>query len=183
MPLLWRPRAATPGRLCEQPAGTAARPSYWAMEERMRQPAVCRLGLALACVGALACGGSEEYKAREATKAARDVKVQERMAAREHEATKQAEAKAAADDAAWRKSAAFKVQQKHPDWSRFVCEAVAKRAVFVGMTAEQAVASWGKPRHTSERTTAEATHEVWCYDAACKQKLGLTDGKVALIER
>ena len=101
---------------------------------------------ALGSVVLVGCGGSEEYKAREATKTARDAKVQERLAAREQQKASQDQARAAADETAWRNSAAGKVQQKHPEWSRHVCDAVAVRSVFVGMTPAQAEAAWGKPK-------------------------------------
>lgn len=86
----------------------------------------------------------KDYKAKEAAAAA---------------ANKEADAK----EAAFLKTAAGKIWQKHKEWGRETCETIAKRQTIVGMTAEQVRLAWGKPDHVNSTITGNHRSEQWVY--------------------
>ncbi len=88
----------------------------------------------------------------------------EEAAARKEAAA--AEEKRAAAEAAYLKTPGGKIWAKHRDWSDATCEMIAKRHVFVGMTAEQMRASWGAPDHINSTITANRRHEQWVYGSS-----------------
>ena len=90
--------------------------------------------------------------------------AEERANAAEAEKAAQENAKAA--EAAFLKTPAGKIWQKHQNWNRDVCETIAKKQIQIGMTAEQVRASWGRPSKVNSTITARGTHEQWVYDAS-----------------
>jgi hypothetical protein len=75
-----------------------------------------------------------------------------------------AEAKAKADQAAYDNSKAGKLCKAHPTWSKDDCDTIAAGKVRIGMSKEQAIASWGKPQDINSTSTAFGTHEQWVYN-------------------
>lgn len=51
----------------------------------------------------------------------------------------------------------------HPDWDMETCRTMDQEKVMIGMTAEQARLSWGKPDQINSTTTANIEHEQWVY--------------------
>lgn len=87
-------------------------------------------------------------------------KNQEEAAAAEQKNQKEA----AAAEAKWLKTKAGKIWWKHQDWSREICQVIAKRQVQIGMTKEQVIASWGKPDDINRTVGTNYEHEQWVYD-------------------
>jgi hypothetical protein len=52
---------------------------------------------------------------------------------------------------------------KAKGWSARATTAVLAHTIFIGMTAEQALASWGKPSTNNKTVTASHVHEQWVY--------------------
>jgi len=67
-------------------------------------------------------------------------------------------------------TAAIAIHQKR------VAEAIAEKKVAVGMTTEEVVKAWGKPRKIDQTTTGQHSHENWFYDPA--SLVIFMDGKV-----
>lgn len=65
-------------------------------------------------------------------------------------------------DAKYCSSSSCKCQARH-GWDDRTCTAVAMKKVFVGMTAEQARASWGSPEDVNRTTRSSGVHEQWVY--------------------
>jgi hypothetical protein len=86
----------------------------------------------------------------------KDFRVKEAAAAA---ANKEADAK----EAAFLKTTAGKIWQKHKEWGRETCETIAKRQTIVGMTAEQVRLAWGKPDHVNSTITGNHRSEQWVY--------------------
>lgn len=53
---------------------------------------------------------------------------------------------------------------RHPEWSEEVKESVLEGKVFIDMTKEQVLASWGKPDDINRTVTKFGTHEQWVYN-------------------
>lgn len=51
-------------------------------------------------------------------------------------------------------------------WSSEVWTAIEENKVFIGMTAEQARMSWGKPEEINKTTTDNVKHEQWVYSGS-----------------
>lgn len=102
-------------------------------------------------------------------------------AARAEADQKAAAEKAKLDEAAFAKSPAGKIQQKHPDWSRKVCEAIAGKKVGVGMSAEQVRLSWGKPEKVNSTVYGRGTHEQWVYGGS--QYVYFEDGVMTSLQQ
>ena len=81
---------------------------------------------------------------------ARQRKVMEERARKQH--------------AEYLKSPVGRVSSKHPGWSIDVCTIVAAHKVRIGMTAEQALASWGRPESINDTTTPNGTMSQWVYN-------------------
>ena len=58
---------------------------------------------------------------------------------------------------------ACRIRAKHPDWTLHICNEIADRKVEIGMTTEQTVAAWGRPRDINRTVTASSTSEQWIY--------------------
>lgn len=67
--------------------------------------------------------------------------------------------------AAWRKAnpKAAKILDDHPEWNEHACEAISERKIFIGMTAEQLRAAWGRPENVNSTIHANSRHEQWVY--------------------
>jgi hypothetical protein len=59
-------------------------------------------------------------------------------------------------------------------WPQRVVDAILTKKIFVGMTAEQARMSWGKPQTNNKTVTAAHVHEQWVYGSG--QYLYIDDG-------
>lgn len=53
--------------------------------------------------------------------------------------------------------------EQHPEWSEDALMAICKGKIFVGMTREQVIASWGRPEEINESVGVWGTHEQWVY--------------------
>lgn len=53
--------------------------------------------------------------------------------------------------------------ERHPGWDGSVISAVVCGRVQIGMTKEQALAGWGRPREINRTTSAYGTREQWVY--------------------
>ena len=51
----------------------------------------------------------------------------------------------------------------HPNWSNKTCNSVADKNIILGMTPEQAKASWGEPEKINESVGTWGRHEQWVY--------------------
>ncbi len=67
--------------------------------------------------------------------------------------------------------------RKHYSWSPKVWAAIEEGAVFIGMTAEQATMSWGKPKEVNRTVGASGKREQWVYGD--KSYLYIENGQVA----
>ena len=71
----------------------------------------------------------------------------------------------------------------HPDLLPATKDAIIHRQVFIGMTAEQAQASWGEPYSGVNKTiTGSHTFEQWVYDVDRGDYLYFTDGILTSIQ-
>jgi hypothetical protein len=52
---------------------------------------------------------------------------------------------------------------KHIDWDMESCRTIDQQRVSIGMTAEQAQLSWGKPKAVNTTMTTDVAHEQWVY--------------------
>lgn len=55
------------------------------------------------------------------------------------------------------------IKHQHAAWSNAMCNVVAEKKIRVGMTTEQARASWGEPERINETVTANNRREQWIY--------------------
>jgi len=104
----------------------------------------------------------EEMAAKEKAKAEAEAKKTAEQEAAE-KAKAEADAKLKAEQEAWDKSKAGKLCNAHPTWSNDECEIIAEGKVRIGMTKEQAIASWGNPDDINKTTSSFGTHEQWVY--------------------
>jgi hypothetical protein len=56
-----------------------------------------------------------------------------------------------------------RVKAENPKWSNKVCSAIVESKIFIGMTGEQVVASWGEPNNINRTITINVKHEQWIY--------------------
>jgi hypothetical protein len=76
------------------------------------------------------------------------------------------------------------IKQKHPDWSNDTCNTIAGKKIFIGMTKEQAIASWGKPFKINTTHTQYGDHEQWVmYDSVNSDYLYFEKGKLTSIQQ
>jgi hypothetical protein len=99
-----------------------------------------------------------ELKGEADAKAAKERAVQARKKA-DQEAIRQYPDK----DPKWLLSKAGRVWRKHPSWSIADCDRIGDGRVWIGMTAEQALASWGRPKHVNADISAAGKSEQWVY--------------------
>lgn len=71
------------------------------------------------------------------------------------------------------------LRRDHPDWPDDILKAIEGKRVRVGMTAEQATASWGQPSNISRSVSEYGVYEVWYYGNS--SALHLRDGNVTII--
>lgn len=77
-------------------------------------------------------------------------------------ATAKLRAQQAAQKAA-QKKADYEASVRSHGWSEKVVKAILGEKIFVGMTAEQARLSWGKPDHINKTVRASGVSEQWVY--------------------
>jgi hypothetical protein len=58
---------------------------------------------------------------------------------------------------------AKKIKASHSAWTNVQCNKIAEKLVWMGMTADQALMSWGKPRKVNKTIVSSGTHEQWVY--------------------
>jgi len=58
---------------------------------------------------------------------------------------------------------AEQLQAEYPLWSVRDCERVAQHMIWIRMTAEQALESWGSPKEVHRSTSEEGAVEQWVY--------------------
>jgi hypothetical protein len=58
---------------------------------------------------------------------------------------------------------AKQIKTDHPSWTNVQCNDIADKRVWVGMTADQAISSWGKPQKRNKTVVQSGTHEQWVY--------------------
>jgi hypothetical protein len=89
-------------------------------------------------------------------------------------------AQEAAELAEWQKTPAGELCAKHPDWKRPACDAIVEKQVAIGMSKEQAIAAWGKPKDTNTTSTAGGTREQWVYGLGTY--IYFTDGILSAVQ-
>lgn len=72
----------------------------------------------------------------------------------------------------------FNPKQKYK-WSNDVWELIDKQKVKIGMTKEQIILSWGKPKEMNKDIYKSGTHEQWIYEG---QYLYLENGKLTSMQ-
>jgi Protein of unknown function (DUF2845) len=63
--------------------------------------------------------------------------------------------------------------------------AIAKKEVFIGMTSEEVVRSWGKPNKINRSVSARSVHEQWIYERGSigrSQYLYMEDGTLRSLQ-
>jgi hypothetical protein len=70
---------------------------------------------------------------------------------------------------------ALRLSDQHPGWSLDACELVAQKKIRVGITDEQALASWGRPTKINRTVMNMSVDEQWVYENA-DAYLYFTDG-------
>jgi len=55
------------------------------------------------------------------------------------------------------------IQAAHPEWSTWICERMADGVVWLGMTQEQALLSWGRPTKINKTIIASGVRTQWVY--------------------
>ena len=53
--------------------------------------------------------------------------------------------------------------ESHPELSQAEAQQIAKGTIWIGMTKEQAIASWGQPRDVNRTGSSFGISEQWCY--------------------
>lgn len=96
--------------------------------------------------------------------AAREAKKQAELEAQK-KAQAEAEAQAIAEQAAYDRSKAGQLCKQHIDWTKEDCQRVADRKIWVGMTYDMLIASYGgKPRSANPSNYGGKTQWQWCFD-------------------
>jgi hypothetical protein len=72
--------------------------------------------------------------------------------------------------------------QKNPEWSDDIIAATACNRVRIGMTREQAIAGWGRPRDINRTSGAFGVHEQWVYGEYGSGYLYFEDGVLTTIQ-
>jgi len=54
-----------------------------------------------------------------------------------------------------------KIKVKHPQWTNEICNTIAAKKIYVGMTADQVRAAWGKPYKINTTIIGNTEHERW----------------------
>lgn len=61
--------------------------------------------------------------------------------------------------------------EDHAEWGQEICERVARAEVWLGMTEEQLLATWGQPSKIRRVTGGGPDREQWIYGMAEKEAL------------
>lgn len=69
--------------------------------------------------------------------------------------------------------------ERHSDWSDRAWEAIRNQQVYIGMTPEMCLMSWGSPDRKNKTTTSYGTREQWIYKYGY---LYLDDGTLSAIQ-
>jgi hypothetical protein len=72
--------------------------------------------------------------------------------------------------------------QKNPEWSDDMIATTACNRVHLGMTREQAIAGWGRPRDINRSTYSFGVHEQWVYGEYGSGYLYFEDGVLTSIQ-
>lgn len=59
------------------------------------------------------------------------------------------------------------IEKAHPKWSRKAVDAILSEKVYIGMTKEQALMSWGRPADINTTITKYGKSEQWVYGNDC----------------
>jgi hypothetical protein len=68
------------------------------------------------------------------------------------------------EEAAFKKTKAYKIQKKHPDWSKEDCKLLAKGKVWIGMHYDMLVYLRGKPNHINTSNYGNGNEYQCCWD-------------------
>jgi hypothetical protein len=72
--------------------------------------------------------------------------------------------------------------RKNPEWSDEMIATTACSRVHIGMTREQAIAAWGRPRDINRTTHSFGVHEQWVYGEYGSGYLYFEDGVLTTIQ-
>lgn len=70
---------------------------------------------------------------------------------------------AEAEEAAWKKTKAGQICTKHPEWSRNICDRLAEKQIWVGMTYDMLVYLNGKPNSINPSNYGGKTQYQYCW--------------------
>ena len=71
------------------------------------------------------------------------------------------------------------IQKEHPGWSKKACRAVAEKKVFIGMTRNQVIESWGNPDHVNRTIGVYGQSEQWVFG---NEFLYFDEGKLSTMQ-
>ncbi len=105
----------------------------------------------------------EELAEYERQKAEEEAKKQAAIEAQK-KAEEERKAKELAEQKAWEQSKAGKLCKKYPTWSKDECTKVANKKIWIGMTYDMLVESYGsKPNHANPSNYGSGTSWQWCW--------------------
>lgn len=67
------------------------------------------------------------------------------------------------------------IKMQHPGWGKKAIKAIADGKVFIGMSEEQVIESWGRPDNINSTISQWGTNQQWCYE---HQYLYFSNGKL-----
>lgn len=85
----------------------------------------------------------------------------EEAKARAEAIAKEKAAKARAEREAWEQSRAGQLCKEHPTWTKEECQDIENKKIWIGMTKEQAIESWGRPYDVNKSVGSWGVHEQW----------------------
>lgn len=103
--------------------------------------------------------------------------AKEKLAAKE-EAAQKAEA-----EERWKTSDAGQLCADHPAWTHKACDAIVAKQIYIGMTAEQVIASWHEPYKINKTTYPDHTTEQWVMYEGEDEYLYFEDGILRTIQQ
>lgn len=72
--------------------------------------------------------------------------------------------------------------RRNPEWSDDIIATTACSRVQIGMTREQAIAAWGRPRDINRSTGSFGVHEQWVYGEYGSGYLYFEDGVLTTVQ-
>jgi hypothetical protein len=72
--------------------------------------------------------------------------------------------------------------RRNPDWSDEIIAVTACSRVRIGMTREQAIAAWGRPRDINRTSSSYGVHEQWVYGEYGSGYLYFEDGVLTTVQ-